>query len=101
MEAGTEIAYIATTVNIATTSYCHAGQRTTMVAINPNTCNGKLASNDCNTLLQPLAMNAIWLQHVPIQPNWAYRNIFSLLRKGQNLVVCLLAVLIDNILPPT
>jgi hypothetical protein len=41
---GVASAYIATTVNIATTSYCHAWQRTHMVARNPDTCNVKLAT---------------------------------------------------------
>ena len=69
MKAGVAITYIATTVNVATTCYCHAWQRTTMVAIKPQQLQ-RQTSNGCNALLQrdllqPLATNVIWLQHLP------------------------------------
>ena len=44
MEVGVAIAYIATTMNVATTSYCHAWQRTNMVEIDLNSCNAKVAT---------------------------------------------------------
>jgi hypothetical protein len=79
-------AYIATTVNVATTSYCHAWQRTGMVAGNPNSCNVKLATvaipycnvTFCNHWQRTWFSCNIYL----LQPNWAYCNVFSSLRKG-------------------
>jgi len=46
-------AHIATLVNVATTSYCHGWQRTTMVATKDNYCNTRLAmvaSSYCNKI---------------------------------------------------
>jgi hypothetical protein len=83
---GVASAYIATIVNIATTSYCHAWQWIPMVARNPNSCNVKLAivvipySNVtfCNHWRRMRFRCNIYL----LQPNSAYCNVFSSLRKG-------------------
>ena len=79
---GVASAYIATTVNIAISSYCHAWQRTPMVARNPNTCNAKLATvaipycnvTFCNHWQRMRFGCNIYL----LQPNWAYCNVFAL-----------------------
>jgi hypothetical protein len=76
----------ATTVNVVTTSYCHAWQRIGMVARNPNSCNTKLATvaipycnvTFCNHWQRTWFGCNIFL----LQPNWVYCIIFSSLRKG-------------------
>jgi hypothetical protein len=79
-KTGVASAYISTTMNIMTTSYCHAWQRTAMVARNPNTCNAKLATvaipycnvTFCNHWQRTWFACNLYL----LQPNWAYCNIF-------------------------
>ena len=86
MKTGVASAYIATPMNIATTSYCHAWQRTPMVAKKTNSCNAKLATvaipycnvTFCNHWQRMRFGCNIYL----LQPNWAYCNVFSSLRKG-------------------
>jgi len=86
MKTGVASAYIATTMNVATTPYCHAWQQTAMVARNPNSCNAKLATvkipycdvTFCNHWQRTRFGCNIYL----LQPNWAYCNVFSSLRKG-------------------
>ena len=83
---GMASAYIATTMNIAIMSYCHAWQQTAMVARNPNSCNAKLAMvaipyynvTFCNHWQRTRFGCNFYL----LQPNWAYCNVFSSLRKG-------------------
>ena len=85
-KTGVASAYIPTTVNVASMSYCHAWQRTPMVARNPNTCNTKLATDAipyctvtfCNHWQRTWFGCNIYL----LQPNWACCNVFSSLRKG-------------------
>jgi hypothetical protein len=83
---GVASAYIATTVNVATTSYCHAWQWTTMVARNLNSCNAKLATVAipyCNvTFCNHRQRTGFGCSIYLLQPNWAYCNIFLLLYNG-------------------
>jgi hypothetical protein len=76
----------ATTVNVATTSYCHAWQWTTMVARNANSCNTKLATvaiTYCNvTFCNHWQRTRFGCNIFLLQPNWVYCNVFSSLRKG-------------------
>ena len=85
-KTGVASAYIATTVNVAATSCCHARQRTTMVARNPNTCHAKLATVAipyCNmTFCNHWQRTRFGYNICLLQPNWAYCNVFSLLCKG-------------------
>ena len=90
-------AYIATTVNVAPTSYCHAWQRTTMVARNPNSCNAKLTTvaipycnvTFCNHCQRTRFSCNIYL----LQPNWAYATFFHL---AQGLEVSSVRVVPNN-----
>jgi hypothetical protein len=85
-KTGVASAYISMTMNVATTSYCHAWQWTTMVARNPNTCNAKLATVAipyCNvTFCNHWQRTWFACNFYLLQPNWAYCNIFSSLHKG-------------------
>jgi hypothetical protein len=85
-KTGVASAYISMTMNVATTSYCHAWQRTTMIARNPNTCNAKLATV-ANTLLQrdflqPLATNLICLQLLPFATKLGLLQHFFIVAQG-------------------
>lgn len=83
MEAGVANAYIAMTINIATTSYCHAWEWTTMIAINSNSCNAKLAMiaiSYCNHWQWMRICCNIYL----LQPNWAYCNFFVVVQGSES-----------------
>jgi hypothetical protein len=85
-KTGVASAYIVTIMNVEITSYCHARQRTTMVARNPNSCNDKLATIAipyCNvTFCNHWQRTWFGCNFYLLQPNWAYCNVFSSLHKG-------------------
>ena len=77
---------IATTMNVATMPYCHAWQRITVVARNPNTCNAKLATVAipyCNvTFYNHWQLTRFGCNIYLLQPNWAYCNVFFVVAQG-------------------
>jgi len=79
-ETNVASAYIATIVNVAITSYCHAWQHTAMVARNSNSCNAKLATVAipyCNmTFCNHWQWTRFGCNIYLLQPNWAYCNVF-------------------------
>ena len=85
-KTGMTSAYIAMIMNVVTTSYCHAWQRTSMVARNPNSCNAKLAMvaipycnvTFCNHWQRTRFSCNIYL----LQLNWAYCNVFFVVAQG-------------------
>ena len=85
-KTGMASAYIVTIINVATMFYCHAWQRTTIVARNPNSCNAKLATVAipyCNmTFSNHWQRTRFGCNISLLQPNCAYCNVFSSFRKG-------------------
>jgi len=86
MKTGVASAYILPRPWIAIMSYCHAWQRTAIVARNPNSCNANLVTVAilyCNmTFCNHWQRTRFGCNIYLLQPNWAYCNVFSSLRKG-------------------